>query len=1067
MKTKITLLIIAIIAVTTVLLFPNNEKSEIENLKQKHTEFLKNHPYNETLKLERNERKKMGIPPNKYFEEQYLLEINPATGRPDFEKKFALQKQLLAENFQKNVPGTSGNAWVERGPNNVPGRTRAMLFDPNDATNKRVFAGGVSGGLWVNDDITDSNSAWTRVGIPENLAVSSITADLNNSNIFYVGTGESYVGGNVNGNGIWKSTNGGTSWTHIFGSGATGQVIFSVDSEVTVNSPSNIQGVLNSLQAGFGSAVSSAITGNLVLVDDGTAAPTEGCNALTNGAAINGNIAVIERGSCNFTVKVKNAQDQGAVAVLMINNVGGNPIIMGGTDATVTIPSVMISKADGAPILTELSSGSVNVTIEATNTGLPAGVTLVSGIFHVNDMVTRKVGTTTEIYAAVGDAAYGSAPGTLLGDGSEYGLYRSTNGGSTWAKVNLPSTAAGNPHEPNDIEISSNNTIWLSTAQSSSFGDGGGVIFSSTNGSTFTQRHTFTNGTRTHIELSSSNPEKIYAISDINTFNAQGTAIAPFVEIIKTTNATSGFTTSTVTLPDDADNGIPANDFTRGQAFYDLMLAVDPTNDETIYVGGIDTFRSTDGGSAWTQISKWSNNNNLAGLNIPLVHADIHTLIFDPSNSDKALIATDGGVFYASSLAAADNSTTAIFSSLNNYNTTQIYWGAIGQSTTNEQFLGGSQDNGTNFIDGGTSGLNASNEIFGGDGAYSFIDKDGAYLITALPFNSYRRFSLPLTASSTSIVSNGSEGAFINPAELDDNLDILYTNASTATTNVISRFSNFGIFPLRNNLTDALLASPPTAFKVSPYTTTSTTLIVGTRTGSLLKLVNANAAIPVWTNITGSEFVGSISAVDFGANEQEIMVTFHNYGVKSIWFTEDGGTTWQNKEGNFPEIPVKAVMMNPLLNDEVIIGTDLGVWRTSNFKNASPTWVQSQNGMQNVKVNNFDLRTADNTILASTYGRGLFTGQFTAVALSVDDISVDNNFSVFPNPSNGDIKIKTARDFGKSSIAVYDVNGRQVFLKEINLTGTVPLNMNSLNAGLYIMKIQGENFAYSNKLIIE
>ena len=71
----------------------------------------------------------------------------------------------------------------------MPGRTRAMLFDPNDATNKRVFAGGVSGGLLVNNDITNQSSAWTRVGIPENLAVSSITVDPNNSQIMYLGTG--------------------------------------------------------------------------------------------------------------------------------------------------------------------------------------------------------------------------------------------------------------------------------------------------------------------------------------------------------------------------------------------------------------------------------------------------------------------------------------------------------------------------------------------------------------------------------------------------------------------------------------------------------------------------------------------------------------------------------------------------------------------------------------------------------------------------------------------------------------------------------------------------------------
>ena len=1058
MKTKITLFFFTFLAVIIFFIIPNKKETEIDKLRQKHAEFLKNHPYNEILNLNKEERKKLGIPPNKYFEQQYLLEMNPALGRPEYEKKFALQEALKTESFQKNVPGsTSSNAWVERGPSNVPGRTRAMMFDPNDATNKRVFAGGVSGGLWVNNDITNQTSPWTRVGIPENLAVSTITADPNNSNVFYVGTGESYVGGQVNGNGIWKSTNGGTNWTHVFGSGANGQVIFNVDARVVINSPASIQGSVDAIQAGFGSAVGASITGTLVLADDGTAAPTEGCSAFVNGAAINGNIAVVERGTCNFTVKVKNAQNAGAVAVLVINNRPGNPIAMGGTDATVTIPSVMISQADGAAILAQLASGTANITIENVNTNLPVGVSLVPGIFHINDIVARNNGGTTEIYAAVGEAAFGPAPGTLLGNGTEYGLYRSTDGGTNWTKINLPTTAAGNPHEPNDLEISSNNTIWLSTAQSASFGDGGGIIFSSSDGNTFTQQRAIPNATRTEMAISATDPNKIYVLASENP-----------VTIMRTLD---GFATvATLALPDDADNGILPNDFTRNQSFYNLMLEVDPTNDEIVYVGGIDTFRSTNGGTTWTQISKWSNNPGLGALNVPLVHADIHELIFDPSNPDKAMIGTDGGVFYANSLASASNSTTAIFNSFNNYNTTQLYWGAIGQSTATDQFLGGAQDNGSNYINTTNSGINASQEIFGGDGAYSFIDKDGGYLITATPFNNFRRFGLPLTGAQPApfVTSGNTIGSFINPAELDDNLDVFFSNASTTTANIISSFVNMNTIPLRRNLTNALLTSAPTAFKVSPYTSLSTTLMVGTVTGSLLKIENANnVATATWTDITGPEFLGSISAVDFGANEQEIMVTFHNYGVKSIWFTEDGGATWQNKEGNFPDLPIKAIMMNPLLNDEVIIGTDLGVWRTSNFKNANPTWVQSQNGMQNVKVNNFDLRTVDNTILASTYGRGFFTGKFTSVPLSVDDISVDDNLNVFPNPSNGSIKIRTARDFGTSTITVYDVNGRQVFLKEVNLTGTIPLEMNNLQSGLYIMKIQGDNFAYSNKLIIE
>jgi photosystem II stability/assembly factor-like uncharacterized protein len=1062
MKTKITLCILVILASAAILFFPTSEKSEIEELRAQHVEYLKKHRFNKSLDLTRTERKKLGIPPNKYFEQEYLREMNPATGKAEFEKKFALQEELLKQVTFKNVPGTDTNAWEERGPNNVPGRTRAILFDPNDVTGKRVFAGGVSGGLWVNNDITNQNSSWTRVGIPENLAVSSITVDPTNSQIMYLGTGESYTGGDATGNGIFKSTNGGSTWTNVLESNQ-GIPFFNGGSTVTVNSPGSIAGSSTAAIASFGPSFTSAITGNLVLVDDGTLAPTEGCNAFINGAAISGNIAVIERGACNFTVKVKNAQNEGALAVLMINNIDGNPFTMGGTDGTITIPSVMISKADGAAIITALASQTVNATLNEDASSLPSGVTLVPGIFHVNDIVARNNGGTIEIYAAIADGVYGDAPGTLLGQGSEYGLYRSTNGGSSWTQLNLPLTTNGNPFEPNDIEIASDNTIWFSTTSSSSYGDGGGTIFSSTNGTNFTQRHVVPNASRTEIEISATNPDKIYVLAQENP-----------ITILRTTD---GFTSvETLALPDDADNGIPADDFTRGQAFYDLMLETDPTNDDIVYVGGIDIFRSTTGGVgtppvAWTQISKWSNNANLNSLTVPGVHADIHELSFDPTNPDKAIIATDGGVYYANSLAAADGSTSAIFSSFSNYNTTQFYWGAIGQDALNEQFLGGAQDNGSNYIDGGSSGINDSDEIFGGDGAYSFIDKDGQYLVVALPFNNYRRFNLPITNSSNAliVVSNEDEGNFINPAELDDNLNILFTNASSVTGNVISSFINVNANALRRNLTDALLSSSPTAFKVSPYTTTSTTLLVGTVTGSLLKVENANNSLTAtWSSIAGPEFLGSISALNFGANEDQIFVTFHNYGVKSIWYTNDGGTTWQDKEGDFPDIPVKAIMMNPLLNNEVIIGTDLGVWRSDNFASTNPSWVQSQNGMQNVKVTSFDLRTSDNTVLASTYGRGLFTGKFTAAPLTVEEIAVeDDRIVLYPNPTNGNLKIRTTLDFGQSTITVFDLNGRAVYSQKNTIAETVDINVSNLSSGVYILRIDSDAYAYNKKFIIE
>ena len=116
-------------------------------------------------------------------------------------------------------PTISGLQWHERGPNNVGGRTRALMFDMGDAANgyKRVIAGGVGGGLWVTSDITATPVQWTKINdFFDNIAISCIAQNPANPLEIYAGTGEGFYNEDqIQGLGVWKSSDGGTTWTHL------------------------------------------------------------------------------------------------------------------------------------------------------------------------------------------------------------------------------------------------------------------------------------------------------------------------------------------------------------------------------------------------------------------------------------------------------------------------------------------------------------------------------------------------------------------------------------------------------------------------------------------------------------------------------------------------------------------------------------------------------------------------------------------------------------------------------------------------------------------------------------
>jgi PKD repeat protein len=245
-------------------------------------------------------------------------------------------------------------------------------------------------------------------------------------------------------------------------SGGTGDNFF-------VDEPSSIAGVYNSSGAIFGPGLpSDPLSGTLVLADDGSANPNLGCLPLINGAEIEGNIALIDRGDCFFVDKVTNAQNAGAVAAIICNNVPGAPITMSGDDTGVTIPSIMIEQADCNLIKTELGNGvAVDVTIE------DGGSTFFDGDFD-NGIIAHEYGHGLSIRMTGGPSTGGCLGNSeQMGEGwSDYiGLIMTIEPGDagedirgigTFA-VNQPTTGTGIRPAPYSTDFGINDYTYGAT----------------------------------------------------------------------------------------------------------------------------------------------------------------------------------------------------------------------------------------------------------------------------------------------------------------------------------------------------------------------------------------------------------------------------------------------------------------------------------------------------------------------------------------------------------------------------------------------------------------------------
>ncbi len=522
------------------------------------------------------------------------------------------------------------------------------------------------------------------------------------------------------------------------------------------------------------------------------------------------------------------------------------------------------------------------------------------------------------------------------------GLYTSDNGGTSFTRRISSSYFA-------DIEIGANGDLYAGTRYS-------GRLYKSTNNGTSWTLITNLGGSPDRIEIAC-------APSDSNTVYVVASGGSGSVDVSIFKKSINGGTTWTnVTIPKYVPD--PTLHFTRAQAWYDLILWVHPTNKNIVIAGGVDLHRTTNGGTSWTGISLWYSSSSYS-----YVHADQHAIISRPGNNNEILVGNDGGVFYSTNAGNSSTTKPTYSHQVKNFNITQFYAGALHPTAGSNIIALGAQDNGSMKLS--TAGVGGNTYLTGGDGAFCFIDQSNSNVfITSYVRNNWRRSTN--SGSSFNYLPSDNSGRFINPADYDDNKNILYACKDNTTLKRITNMT--GTYSI-GTISVSGMTAQASHVRVSPYTTSSTTLFVGS-SNKIFKVKTADGT-PSTTKITPTSFPSEyISCIEVGATENELLVTFSSYGGREVYYTANGGTTWVDKSGNLPDMPIRWALFNPKNRKEVIVATELGVWATNDITVSSPTWAASSRGLANTRVDMLQYRSSDSLILAATHGRGAFTGRF-------------------------------------------------------------------------------------------
>jgi PKD repeat protein len=567
-----------------------------------------------------------------------------------------------------------------------------------------------------------------------------------------------------------------------------------------------------------------------------------------------------------------------------------------------------------------------------------------------------------KIYIGTGDRDAGDAAGL--------GVFRSQDGGDTWELWNngMGNKTVGmmiqHPSNPDIMfaaaiggiyKTTDAGTNWVMKAAggykdivfkpgnpSVMYAAGDGRFYkSSDNGETWAQ---VTNGievgSRSVVAVTPADPNYVYCLLS-NGDSYKG--------IWRSTDSGESFT-----MMSDSPNIMSwgCNGGSGGQAWYDLDVAADPNDKNLVFAGGVNCFKSTNGGTTWQISSHW-----WGDCGVPAVHADLHILEYNPVN-DRLYAGNDGGIYYTEN---QGNSWPEITSGLP---ISQVY--RIGQCKIDkDKVINGYQDNGTSTYYGNPSWQTTN----GGDGMECAFDHTVSnYSYSTIYYGDiYRHFN---NTGTYQVAGNGvhgmnESGGWITPFCLHEgNSDIMfggYKNIWRAEGVKTNNFQWEKITEAGGGDIDVVEHSP------ADYD-----LFYYARNANIYRSDNVMDETPVWISIN---LPGSGNVFDIEAHPFEPDVVFVTKGSK-VFRSDNRGLTWADITGTLPQINMNSIAYYENSLNGIYVGTDAGVY----YRDATmDDWIMFSNGLPvDASINEIEIyhnpeNPYDDVIRAGTYGRGLWS----------------------------------------------------------------------------------------------